>query len=65
MNFANVGIPVKILEMNDEALEKGLGVIKKNYDATARKGRLSEAEVEKRMALLTGTTDYMSSLTPI
>jgi len=58
MNFANVGIPVKILEMNDEALEKGLGVIKKNYDATARKGRLSEAEVEKRMALLTGTTDY-------
>ena len=56
MNFANVGIPVKILEMNNEALEKGLAVIKKIMMRLP--GRpLSEAEVEKRMALLIGTTD--------
>lgn len=58
MNFANVGIPVTILEMNEEALNKGLGIIRKNYEATARKGRISEAQVEERMGLLTGTTSY-------
>ena len=58
MNFANVGIPVKLLEMTDEALEKGLGIIRKNYEASAKKGRISDAQVAERMALLTGTTDY-------
>ncbi len=58
MNFANVGIPVTILEMNDEALQKGLGIIRKNYEATAKKGRISEADVETRMGAITGTTDY-------
>lgn len=58
MNFANVGIPVRLLEMNEEALDKGLGLIRKNYEASAKKGRISNAQVEERMALLTGTTDY-------
>ncbi|MEM7432158.1 MAG: 3-hydroxyacyl-CoA dehydrogenase NAD-binding domain-containing protein [Pseudomonadota bacterium] len=58
MNFANAGIPVKILEMNDDALQKGLGIIRKNYEATARKGRMTEEQVEQCMALLNGTTHY-------
>lgn len=58
MNFANVGIPVTLLEMSQEALDKGLGVIRKNYEASARKGRITSAQVEERMALLTGTTQY-------
>lgn len=58
MNFANVGIPVTLLEMSQENLDKGLGIIRKNYEASAKKGRISAAQVEERMALLTGTTDY-------
>jgi 3-hydroxyacyl-CoA dehydrogenase len=55
MNFANAGIPVTILEMKQEALDHGLGVVKKNYDNSAAKGRFTAEEVEKRFALLTGT----------
>jgi len=55
MNFLNAGIPVTIVETKQEALDRGLGVIRKNYDNTAKKGRISEADVEKRMSLLTGT----------
>lgn len=58
MNFANAGIPVNILEMSDDALEKGLGIIRKNYEASARKGRMSDADVEERMGLISGTTSY-------
>ncbi|MEM7277914.1 MAG: 3-hydroxyacyl-CoA dehydrogenase NAD-binding domain-containing protein [Pseudomonadota bacterium] len=58
MNFLNAGIPVTILEMNQEALDKGIGIIRKNYEASARKGRITEATVEKCMSLLTGTTEY-------
>jgi 3-hydroxyacyl-CoA dehydrogenase len=58
MNFANAGIPVTLLEMSQEALDKGLGIIRKNYEATARKGRMTEQQVEERMALLSGTTSY-------
>ena len=58
MCFANVGIPVTILEMNDEALERGLGVIKRNYDIQVQRGRMTSDEVDARMALLSGTTDY-------
>ncbi len=58
MNFANVGIPVTLLEMTEEGLEKGLGIIRKNYEDSAKKGRISNAQVEERMTLLTGTTDY-------
>ncbi|MEL7186524.1 MAG: 3-hydroxyacyl-CoA dehydrogenase NAD-binding domain-containing protein, partial [Pseudomonadota bacterium] len=58
MNFANVGIPVTLLETSQEALDKGLGVIRKNYEASAKKGRITDAQVEERMALLSGTTEY-------
>jgi len=58
MNFANVGIPVTLLETSEEALEKGFGIVRKNYEASAKKGRITDAQVEERMALLTGTTTY-------
>ena len=55
MNFLNAGIPVTIVEAKAENLERGLAIIRRNYEATAAKGRLTMAEVEKRMALLTGS----------
>jgi 3-hydroxyacyl-CoA dehydrogenase len=55
MNFANVGIPVTIVETKQEALDRGLGVIRKNYETTAKRGKLKPDDVEKRMGLLTGT----------
>ncbi len=54
MNFANVGIPVTIIEQNQERLDRGLAIIKKNYENTANKGRISMEDVETRMALITG-----------
>ena len=61
MNFANVGVPVTIVETNQEALDRGLGTIRKNYENTARKGRLTEEAVEQRCGLIQGTLD-MSDL---
>ncbi len=58
MNFLNVGLPVKILEMSQEALDKGIGIIKKNYAATVAKGRLAQEAMDLRMGLLCGVTDY-------
>jgi 3-hydroxyacyl-CoA dehydrogenase len=55
MNFANAGIPVTIVEAKPEALDRGLSVIRRNYENTARKGRMTEADVEKRMGLLKGS----------
>jgi 3-hydroxyacyl-CoA dehydrogenase len=58
MNFANAGIPVAVIEMAQEALDRGLGVVRRNYEATAARGRLTPADVEKRMGLIHGTTDW-------
>lgn len=58
MSFANAGIPVTVLEMSQEALDKGLGVIRRNYDIQVSRGRMSAADVDKRMGLIRGTTDY-------
>jgi len=55
MNFANAGIPVTLVEAKQEALDRGLSVIRRNYDSTAKKGRMSDADVEKRMGLLKGS----------
>jgi 3-hydroxyacyl-CoA dehydrogenase len=55
MNFANVGIPVTLVEAKQEALDRGLSVIRRNYDNTAKKGRMTAADVEKRMGLLKGS----------
>ena len=57
MNFLNVGVPVKIVETKQDALDRGLGVIRKNYENTAKKGRLTQDDVEKRMSLLSGSLD--------
>jgi 3-hydroxyacyl-CoA dehydrogenase len=58
MNFVNVGIPVTVVEVKQDALDRGLGVVRKNYENTASKGRMTMQDVEKRMGLLTGTTDW-------
>jgi len=58
MNFTNAGIPVKLLEPKQEALDRGLATIAKNYAATVAKGRLAQAEMDKRMGLLTTTLNY-------
>jgi 3-hydroxyacyl-CoA dehydrogenase len=55
MNFANVGIPVTIVETRQDALDRGLSVIRKNYERSAKGGRLTMDDVEKRMSLLKGT----------
>ena len=57
MNFANVGIPVTIIEQSQENLDKGLGIIRKNYENTANKGRITFEDVEKRTDLIKGSTD--------
>ena len=57
MNFANVGIPVVLVETKAEALERGLSVVRKNYENTAKRGRIKPEDVEKRMSLLTGSLD--------
>ena len=57
MNFANVGIPVTIIEQSQEKLDKGLGIIRKNYENTANKGRITFEDVEKRTNLINGSTD--------
>ena len=58
MNFLSAGIPVTIFEMNQEALDRGSGVMRKNYEATAAKGRMTSDQVEKAMGLLTPTLDF-------
>jgi 3-hydroxyacyl-CoA dehydrogenase len=58
MNFLNVGVPVTLLEMKQEALERGVAVIRKNYENTASKGKLTLSQVEQRMGLLKPTLSY-------
>ncbi len=58
MNFANAGIPVTIVEMKQNALDRGLGVVKKNYDGSAAKGRFTAEEVDRRMSFLTGSLTF-------
>ena len=52
MNFLNVGIPVTIVETAQPALDRGLATIRRNYENTAKKGRLKQSDVETRMGLL-------------
>jgi len=58
MNFLNAGIPVKMLEMKQEALDRGLATIRKNYEAQVTKGKLKQDKYDQRMALLSTTLDY-------
>ena len=58
MNFLNAGLPVVMLETSQEALDKGLGVIRKNYEAQVTKGKLTADKLDKRLALLSTTLNY-------
>ena len=58
MNFLNAGIPVVMLEMKQEALDKGVGVMRKNYEAQVKKGKLKQDKLDERMALLSTTLKY-------
>ena len=55
MNFLNAGVPVTLVETRQDALDRGIATVRRNYENTAKRGRLTLAEVEKRMALLTPT----------
>ncbi len=58
MCFANVGIPVKVLERDREALDKGLAKVKRNYEISAKRGSMDPAAVPERMARITPVLDY-------
>jgi 3-hydroxyacyl-CoA dehydrogenase len=58
MNFLNAGIPVTLLEMKQDALDRGIATIRKNYESQVKKGKLKQDKYEQRMALLTPTLNY-------
>jgi len=58
MNFLSAGIPVTIVEMAQEALDRGTGVMRKNYEATAAKGRMTAEQVEQAIGLLSPTLEF-------
>jgi len=58
MNFANVGIPITLLEISQEGLDRGLSIIDKNYSITVSKGKMSKAQKSQCQSIITGTTDY-------
>ncbi|HEV7156794.1 MAG TPA: 3-hydroxyacyl-CoA dehydrogenase NAD-binding domain-containing protein [Caulobacteraceae bacterium] len=57
MNFANAGLPVTLVEVKQEALDRGLAIIRRNYERTAARGGLKAEDVDKRMALIKGSLD--------
>jgi 3-hydroxyacyl-CoA dehydrogenase len=58
MNFLNASIPVKMLEMKQDALDRGIATIRKNYEAQVKKGKLKQDKYEQRMGLLSTTLSY-------
>lgn len=58
MNFIGAGIPVKLLDMSQENLDRGIAVIEKNYDVSVSRGRFTQAQVDGFMALITSTLSY-------
>ena len=60
MNFLSAGIPVTIVEMGQDALDRGAGLMRKNYEASAAKGKLSAEQAGKAMGLLTPTLDFQA-----
>lgn len=58
MSFANAGIPVTLVEINDEALERGLGIVEKNYAGSVKRGKLGEEKAAECRARISGATDY-------
>jgi len=60
MNFLSAGVPVTIVEMAQDALDRGTATMRRNYEATAAKGRMTPAQVEAAMAALTPTLDFQA-----
>ena len=58
MNFLNIGLPVALVEQTKEALDRGISVIRRNYERSAKRGRMTSAQVEERMNLIAPTIDY-------
>ena len=58
MVFANAGIPVKLVDISQEALDKGLGIVAKNYAISVGRGSMAQAKADKALSLISGTTDY-------
>ncbi len=58
MSFANAGIAVTMIEINDEALQRGLSIIDRNYGGSVKRGKLSESDAAACRALISGSTDY-------
>jgi 3-hydroxyacyl-CoA dehydrogenase len=58
MNFVNAGIPVVLLETKQEALDKGIATIRKNYENTMKKGKLTQEKFDQRIGLISGTLSY-------
>ena len=58
MSFANAGFPVTLVEINDEALQRGLSIIENNYAGSVKRGKLSEEKATQCRGLITGATDY-------
>jgi 3-hydroxyacyl-CoA dehydrogenase len=58
MNFLNAGIPVVMLEMKQDALDRGVATIRKNYESQVKKGKLKQDKYEQRMSLLSTTLSY-------
>ena len=58
MNFLNAGVPVILLELNQPSLDRGIAAIRRNYESSASKGKLSRADLEARMALLRPSVSY-------
>ena len=58
MCFANKGIPVVLVDVKDEFLQRGLGVIRKNYENTMKKGKLKPVDFQRRVNLIKGSLDY-------
>jgi 3-hydroxyacyl-CoA dehydrogenase len=57
MNFANIGVPVTIVEADQERLDRGMAVIRKNYERSVKSGRMTSEDVDQRMSLLNGSLD--------
>jgi len=57
MSFANAGIPVTLVDMTQDALNRGINLIRKNYSATVEKGRLAQSDMDKRMGLIRGSAN--------
>jgi 3-hydroxyacyl-CoA dehydrogenase len=58
MCFISAGIPVVLIEQKQEFLDKGMGIISKNYSSTVKKGKMTQQAMDKLMAMITPTTDY-------